>query len=277
MFIWLKHSWAVTTVVLHHIYIETWWQQSSKKFKNLIKTLIESSTDVWYDYKFLAVISVEPSVYTIKETYMYGHMREICTGVIVNEKKDKFRMDSLASINIINQCHRTQSHIKLSYKTLKIRNGEDLKSLGTTRLKVKNLKTQKKYSIEFVVVPDSVTPLIGTHSAQQLELISVHQDNLLQFHPHRGHCARISGRLKQLACSWRILEPYQVQYIYRKIKMRTHPSHPRVEFWLPWEESFKLTLTVWRTLKSQRKWTSLQHGWAVLSLQPRSLAHWGYA
>lgn len=210
-----------------------------------------------------------------KKQYMYGHMREICTGVIVNKKKDKFRMDSLASINIINQCHRTQSHIKLSYKTLKMRNGEDLKSLGTTCLKVKNLKTQKKYSIEFVVVPDSVTPLIGTHSAQQLELISVYQDNLLQFHPHRGHCARISGRLKQLACSWRILEPYQVQY--RKIKMRTHPSHPRVEFWLPWEESFKLTLTVWRTLKSQRKWTSLQHGWAVLSLQPRSLAHWGYA
>lgn len=202
MFIWLKHSWAVTTVVLHHIYIETWWQQSSKKFKNLIKTLIESSTDVWYDYKFLAVISVEPSVHTIKETYMYGHMREICTGVIVNEKKDKFRMDSLASINIINQCHRTQSHIKLSYKTLKIRNGEDLKSLGTTRLKVKNLKTQKKYSIEFVVVPDSVTPLIGTHSAQQLELISVHQDNLLQFHPTE---AIVQGYQEDWN-SWHVLE-----------------------------------------------------------------------
>ena len=35
-----------------------------------------------------------------------------------------------------------------------------MKPLGTKRLKVTNPKTGKKYSIEFVVVPDDSTPLL---------------------------------------------------------------------------------------------------------------------
>ena len=63
--------------------------------------------------------------------------------------------------------------------------GTDLKPLGTTRLKVKNPKTQKKYAIEFVVVPDNLTPLIGARTAQQMELITVHQDNFVPVPPPR--------------------------------------------------------------------------------------------
>jgi len=40
----------------------------------------------------------------------------------------------------------------------------DLKPLGTTRLKVKNPETQKKYSVEFVVVPDNDAPDSCTYS-----------------------------------------------------------------------------------------------------------------
>lgn len=62
-------------------------------------------------------------------------------------------------------------------------NGTNLKPLGTTRLKVKNPKTHKKYSIEFVVVPDNLMPLIGACRAQQKELITVHQDNFVAVPP----------------------------------------------------------------------------------------------
>ena len=90
------------------------------------------------------------------------YARGIYAEIIVNEKKDQINCST--SINVINQCHMTQSHITQSNKILKMRNGMDLKPLGTTRLKVKkvkNPKTQKKYSIEFVVVADSLTPLKG--------------------------------------------------------------------------------------------------------------------
>ena len=150
----------------------------------------DDSNDDTSDYKFLAVIAVEPSVHAIEATS--GHAREIYTEMIVNEKKIKFQIDCGASINIINQCHTTGSHITPSNKTLKMWNGTDLKPLGVTRLKVKNPKTQKKYSIEFVVVPDGLTSLIGVRTAQQMELITVHQDNFVTVPPpHKQLCEDI--------------------------------------------------------------------------------------
>ena len=58
-----------------------------------------------------------------------------------------------------------------------------MKPLGTTRLKVTNPKTGKKYSIEFVVVPDDLTPLLGARTAQQMELITVHKDHFVSVPP----------------------------------------------------------------------------------------------
>lgn len=68
----------------------------------------------------------------------------------------------------------------------------DLKPRGVARLKVKNPKTQKKYSIEFVVVPDGLTPLTGACTARQMELITVHQDNFVTVPPpHKQLCEDI--------------------------------------------------------------------------------------
>ena len=58
-----------------------------------------------------------------------------------------------------------------------------MKPLGTTRLKVTNPKTGKKYSIEFVVVTDDLTPLLGARTAQQMELKAVHEDHFISAHP----------------------------------------------------------------------------------------------
>ena len=58
-----------------------------------------------------------------------------------------------------------------------------MKPLGITRLKVRNPKTGKKYSIEFVVVLDDLTPLLGARTAQQMELITVLEDHFLSVPP----------------------------------------------------------------------------------------------
>ena len=74
-----------------------------------------------------------------------------------------------------------------------------MKPLGTTRLKVTNPKTGKKYSIKFVVVPNDLTPLLSARTAQQMELITVHEDHFFSLFrlPKKNH-VRTSEALQQM-------------------------------------------------------------------------------
>ena len=133
------------------------------------------------DYEFLAVIAVEPSIHAIEQTS--GYAREIYTEIKINVKKIKFQIDCGASINIITKCHTTRSHVTPSNIILKMWNGTEMKPLGIIRLNVKNPKTGKKYSIEFAVVPDDLTPLLGARTAQQMEVVTVHEDHFVSVPP----------------------------------------------------------------------------------------------
>ena len=133
------------------------------------------------DYEFLTVITVKPSIHAIEQTS--GYAREKYTEMMTNNKKINFEIDCGASINIIPKSHLTGSHITPSNKTLKAWNGMEMKPLETTRLKDTNPKCGKKYSIEFVVVPDNFTPLTGTHTAQQMELITMHEYHFVSVPP----------------------------------------------------------------------------------------------
>ena len=145
----------------------------------------DSSDDNYYendeDYEFLAGIhlAVEP-VNSVKP--VSGPAKEIYTELQVNDANIKFQIDCGASINIITESH-AGSQITPSTKTLKMWNGTELRPRGVTRLLVKNPKTKKKYSIEFVVVPDNFTPLIGARTAQQMNLITIHTDNFVPVSP----------------------------------------------------------------------------------------------
>jgi hypothetical protein len=129
------------------------------------------------EYEFLAGITEEPVINAVKQTS--GFAKEVYTEMKINDKKIKFQIDCGASINVITECYATGSNIIPSNKTLKMWNGSELKPLGTTRLIVRNPKTEKKYSIEFIVVPDTLTPLIGARTAQQMGLITVHEDKFV--------------------------------------------------------------------------------------------------
>ena len=90
----------------------------------------------------------------------------------------------------------TGSHISPSSKTLKMWNGLEMKPIGIMRLKVKNPKTGKKYLVEFVVVPDDLTPLIGTRTAQQMELITVHDDKFISVTPPQRESSKELRKLE---------------------------------------------------------------------------------
>ena len=54
-----------------------------------------------------------------------------------------------------------------------------LKVLGITKAQLRNPKNQKKYRVEFVVIKEDYTPLLGSVSAQKMGLITVKQENIL--------------------------------------------------------------------------------------------------
>ena len=54
-----------------------------------------------------------------------------------------------------------------------------LKVLGITKAQLRNPKNQKKYRVEFVVIKEDYTPLLGSVSALKMGLITVKQENIL--------------------------------------------------------------------------------------------------
>ena len=92
----------------------------------------------------------------------------------------------------------------------------EMKPLGTTRLKV------TKYSIEFVAVPDDLTPLLGARTAQQkMELITVREGVrrsiipwICSFLTDRWQCVKLVQTVSNwLACLLACLLTYLLTYM----------------------------------------------------------------
>ena len=62
-------------------------------------------------------------------------------------------------------------------------NKTEITPLGVTRIVIRNPKNRKKYSVEFVVVAENLTPLIGAQAAQHMELITVNEENFVTATP----------------------------------------------------------------------------------------------
>ena len=97
--------------------------------------------------------------------------------MLVDNKKVNFQIDCGESINIIPAKHAQGHEIKSTTKTLRMWNGSQLKEISTARIIMRNPKTRKKYSVEFVVVESDLTPLIRARVAQEMELITTNEEN----------------------------------------------------------------------------------------------------
>ena len=127
------------------------------------KKMMTATRTVISDYEFLSSsVTLEP-INAVAATS--GFAKEIYTEMQINDKRVKFQNDCGATINVINK-RQAGSNVTPSSKMLNMWNGTEVKPFGTTRLLVRNPKTKKKYSIEFVVVPDNLSPLIGARTAQ---------------------------------------------------------------------------------------------------------------
>ena len=86
-----------------------------------------------------------------------------------------------ASCNVLPQKYvPPETVITETDRTLKMHSKSALPVLGTCRVSMGNPKNNKKYNVEFVVVKGNYTLLIGSRASQQMNLATVHQENIQQ-------------------------------------------------------------------------------------------------
>ena len=78
----------------------------------------------------------------------------------------------------------SESCIYKTDRTLKMYSNSTMAVLGTCRVSVHNPKNKKKYNVEFVVEEGDYRPLIGSRTSQQMNLVTVQQENILQVTPN---------------------------------------------------------------------------------------------
>ena len=96
--------------------------------------------------------------------------------MLIGETNVIFQVDTGASINTLPEKYATD--IKPTNRSLQMWNLTTSKPLGTCRLSLRNPKNKKKYSVEFIVVRDEHTPLLGLNAAEKMGLVKVMDKNL---------------------------------------------------------------------------------------------------
>ena len=87
-----------------------------------------------------------------------------------------FQIDTGASVNILPESYA--DNIVDTNKKLTVGNNTDVSPLGTCRTTVRNPANNKKYSVEFVVVRNDLSPLMSYQAAEQMKLLSINENNV---------------------------------------------------------------------------------------------------
>ena len=120
------------------------------------------------------------TVETVGQIITSKNKKSIFAEMEIGANPVRFQVDCGATVNILPKKYVGSNKIEKTSKVLQMWNRDKLKPEGTCRLIVKNRKTKKKYSVEFIVVKESLTPLIGASAAQQMKLITVNTDHFKQ-------------------------------------------------------------------------------------------------
>ena len=107
-----------------------------------------------------------------------SNTKQIRCNMRVNNHNVTFQIDTGATVNILPLKYADASKLNNTSKTLSMWNDSKIKPLGTYRTSVRNLKNKRRYSIEFVVVQENFTPLLGLKTAEQMNLITVNENDV---------------------------------------------------------------------------------------------------
>ena len=127
------------------------------------------------------LVNVVKQVSTLEQSKK-SHSGPIYVEMIIVDTKQpvKLQVDCGAEINVISKRYIPNVTLEESSMTLQMWNNMTTKTIGKTRLIVRNSENNKKYNIEFQVVKEGRTPLIGRRAAEDMKLITVNHDNFRQ-------------------------------------------------------------------------------------------------
>ena len=146
-----------------------------RKVHNVVEAEPESSEEDWIN-----------SVHSMSSS-------QLKCAMLVAGKEVVFQVDTGASVNTLPE--KYADHILPTTRTLLMWNNTTLKPTGVCRLSLRNPKNRKKYSIEFIVVKDGHTPLLGLNAAAKMGLVQVVDDNVERV-PDRRTPIAIKDKLK---------------------------------------------------------------------------------
>ena len=142
---------------------------SGGKTRNYSKRRVHGVNDECSDSE----TEVIGSVHAVDDS---SHKKEIHAEFLIDKKLVKFQVDCGASVNILPQHLIGGRGLNKCSKSLRMWNNSEVKPLGQCRVTIRNLKTRKKYSVEFVVVKEQFVPLLGAQAIQEMGLITVNTD-----------------------------------------------------------------------------------------------------
>ena len=132
-------------------------KKSGKRVNNISsKDFPSSSVDDNEDINYIAGIAVESANICAVEPSDNSRLpKKIFSEMLIDDKPIKFQVDCGLSINILLKKVVGNCSLAPTSKTLIMWNKTKVMPLGTTRIIVTNPQNHKKYSMEFVVVPEN--------------------------------------------------------------------------------------------------------------------------
>ncbi|KAG1688819.1 hypothetical protein GQR58_007942 [Nymphon striatum] len=96
----------------------------------------------------------------------------------LNNQSITFQVDTGAAVNLIPLKYTSNCDIKPTSKMLKLWDDTPIKPLGVTRVSLLNPRTSKKFNVEFVVVEESLTPLLGLRASTAMNLVKINEKQM---------------------------------------------------------------------------------------------------
>ena len=119
--------------------------------------------------------------YTANAVDMSKFKNKIFAHMEIANELVKMQVDSGASCNVLPRKFLPRdTEIKKTNLKLTTYSKTNLKVLGVPKISLGNPKNKKKYRAEFAIIDEDYTPLHGSSAAQQMELITVQEENILQ-------------------------------------------------------------------------------------------------
>ena len=99
--------------------------------------------------------------------------------MLVRQKPVRFQIDCGASANILPSKYAEDVDLEPCSQSLVMWNGTKVKPVGTCALPVVNPWNNTKYKVRFLVIMESLTPLLGLNATENIGLLTVHKENFV--------------------------------------------------------------------------------------------------